>query len=142
MQSPYLKRTNYFFLFIVIVLAVLAGRLAYIQIIQHSEYNARQTRQSYIKVDIQPETGKILDRNGEILALSRLVNSVYVVPKDLANNPDEIQQIASILSMDTADLTTKITKCADENKYFLWSSAGWTMTPPRRYRSLISRALD
>ncbi|MBI5779008.1 MAG: penicillin-binding protein 2 [Planctomycetes bacterium] len=117
---PHLKRANIFFAGLAVVFAVLAIRLGYIQIYQHSKYRAIQVSQAYLKVDTTPENGMILDRNGKILALSRLVDSVYLVPKDLDNHPTEIKQLASLLGLKPAELAAKISKAVADDKLFLW----------------------
>src|SRR3989339_366257 len=117
---PHLKRANFFFTALITVFVILVGRLAYIQVYQHSKYRAIQVSQAYLKVDTTPENGMILDRNGEILALSRLVDSVYLVPKELDNHPAEIQQVAGLLGLNQAELSAKISQAVQGNKLFLW----------------------
>ena len=117
---PHLKRANIFFAGLAVIFAILVVRLGYIQIYQHSKYRAIQVSQAYLKVDTAPENGMILDRNGEILALSRLVDSVYLVPKDLDNHPTEIKQLASTLGINSSELSAKISKAVADGKLFLW----------------------
>ena len=120
MQLSYLKKANVFFGIIVIIFVVIIIRLIHLQIYQHKKYRSLQFSQAYLKVDCQPETGMIFDRNGEILALSRLVDSVYVVPQELDNHPVEIQKLAVTLEMDKEGLSAKITQAKEQNKFFLW----------------------
>ena len=117
---PHLKRANIFFTGLAVIFAILVIRLGYIQIYQHSKYRAIQISQAYLKVDTAPENGMILDRNGKILALSRLVDSVYLVPKDLDNHPAEIKQLASLLGLNPSELAAKISKAVADGKLFLW----------------------
>jgi len=117
---PHLKRANIFFTGLAVIFAILVIRLGYIQIYQHSKYRAIQISQAYLKVDTAPENGMILDRNGKILALSQLVDSVYLVPKDLDNHPAEIKQLASLLGLNPSELAAKISKAVADGKLFLW----------------------
>ncbi|MEW6027472.1 MAG: penicillin-binding protein 2 [Planctomycetota bacterium] len=119
-MTTHLKRANFFFTALAVVFAILVIRLGYIQIYQHSKYRDIQFSQAYLKVDTAPENGIIYDRNGEILALSRLVDSVYVVPKELDNHPDEIRKLASILGLNAPELAAKISKAVQDEKLFLW----------------------
>ena len=117
---PHLKRANIFFTGLVLIFAILVIRLAYIQIYQHSKYRAILVSQAYLKVGTIPENGIIMDRNGEILALSRLVDSVYLVPKSLDKHPTEIQQVASLLGLNPSELAGKIAKAVERKRLFLW----------------------
>ncbi|MFH1230268.1 MAG: penicillin-binding protein 2 [Planctomycetota bacterium] len=120
MQLPYLKKANFFFGIIVIIFVVVIIRLFYLQIYQHKKFDSLQFSQAYLKVDCQPESGMILDRNGEILALSRLVDSVYVVPQELDNHPVEIQKLAATMGIDKESLSAKIKQANEQKKFFLW----------------------
>lgn len=120
MQLPYLKKANFFFGIIVIIFVVVIIRLFYLQIYQHSKFDSLQFSQAYLKVDCQPESGMILDRNGEILALSRLVDSVYVVPQELDNHPVEIQKLATTIGIDNKAFSAKIKQANEQKKFFLW----------------------
>lgn len=117
---PHRNRVNFFFAIGITAFAILAIRLGYIQIYQHDKYRNIQLSQAYLKVNTAPETGMILDRNGEILALSRMVDSIYAVPKELANHPAEIGQVASILDMNPQELSAQIAQAAQNNRMFLW----------------------
>ena len=119
-MQAYLKRASLFFIFALIVFGLVIARLVYLQIIRHNYYSQLQDKQANVTIDIQPETGMILDRNGKPLAMSRMVNSVYVVPQDLENKPAEIQKIASVLSIGAGDLYAKINKAIVQKRYFLW----------------------
>ena len=120
MQLPYLKKANFFFGIIVIIFGVIIIRLAYLQIYQYKKYSSLQFSQAYLKVDLNPESGMILDRNGEILALSRSVDSLYVIPQELNNHPAEIQKLAVTLGMDKESLSANISQANEQNKLFMW----------------------
>ncbi|MFH0888289.1 MAG: penicillin-binding protein 2 [Planctomycetota bacterium] len=120
MQLSYLKKANFFFGIIVIIFVVVVIRLFYLQIYQHKKFDSLQFSQAYLKVDCQPENGMILDRNGEILALSRLVDSIYVVPQEIDNHPVEIQKLATTLGIDNRTFSAKIRQANEQKKFFLW----------------------
>ncbi|MCX7766074.1 MAG: penicillin-binding protein 2, partial [Candidatus Sumerlaeia bacterium] len=59
----------------------LAIRLYYIQIVCHQTYVEQAARQHYAVIEIAPRRGDIVDRNGDVLATSTMVYSVYCEPK-------------------------------------------------------------
>ncbi len=71
-----------------------SGRLAYLQLIRHSDYMARALRQQQRTIDISPKRGEIYDRNMHPLAMSIQVDSAFAVPSEV---PD-ISLAARLLS--------------------------------------------
>src|SRR5277367_16904 len=71
-----------------------SGRLAYLQLIRHTDYMARALRQQQRTIDISPKRGEIYDRNMHPLAMSIQVDSAFAVPSEV---PD-ISLAARLLS--------------------------------------------
>jgi cell division protein FtsI (penicillin-binding protein 3) len=71
-----------------------SGRLAYLQLIRHSDYMARALRQQQRTIDVSPKRGEIYDRNMHPLAMSIQVDSAFAVPSEV---PD-ISLAARLLS--------------------------------------------
>lgn len=63
--------------------------------------------------------GMILDRNGEPLAISTPVDSVWVNPKELLGARERWRQLASALGLDYAELKSKILQRADREFLYL-----------------------
>ena len=72
---------------ILLTFVVVAGRLLWIQIISGTELGKRATTQVTDKIKRHTPRGRIVDRNGEELAVSIMVHSLYV-------NPDEMNKSA------------------------------------------------
>lgn len=64
----------------VLLLGGIGGRLAYLQLIQGKANRELADKNRIRLIAKQPERGKILDRNGKILAGSRLSHSVFLWP--------------------------------------------------------------
>jgi len=62
------------------------GRLAYLQLILHSDYLARAQRQQQRTIEITPKRGAIYDRNLHPLAMSVPVESAFAVPAEIGEN--------------------------------------------------------
>lgn len=96
--------------------AVLIGRAAWIQIV-HNDFYLQQGASRYERrIELQANRGRILDRNGELLASSVPAPSLWAIPKDLDASPAELKQLARLLDMPAADLKKRL----DSNPNFVW----------------------
>lgn len=88
---------------IVIMLGVLLGRVAYLQLVKFADYQTL-SNQNRIKVEpLAPNRGRIYDRNGVILAENRLVFSLEVIPDKARNLDDTLYKLQSLLNTITSD---------------------------------------
>lgn len=67
-------------------MAAVFGRLAWLQLFDHSHYLARAQKQQQRTIEITPKRGAIYDRNGHALAMSIPVESAFAVPAELKDN--------------------------------------------------------
>jgi len=70
------------------------------------------------EVTIPSTRGVISDRNGEPLAVSTPVDSVWVHPGQLLEYPEDIEPLARLLGADADDIERKLTQRA--SKQFVW----------------------
>lgn len=63
-----------------LMFGAIGSRLAYLQIVRGSQYRQQADSNRIRVIPKQPERGNIFDRNGKILASSRLSHAVYVWP--------------------------------------------------------------
>ena len=61
--------------------------------------------------------GRILDRNGLILASSIPAPSIWAIPEDVERDPARLRQLATLLEMPMTELDKRL---ADEDKTFVW----------------------
>jgi len=107
--------------FVVALLALgflaLAARAAYIQVISN-DFFQRQGQVRFARTLELPATrGRVLDRNGQILATSVLAPSIWAIPEDVERDPKQLQRLARLLDMPLAELQRKL---EDEDKTFVW----------------------
>jgi cell division protein FtsI (penicillin-binding protein 3) len=107
--------------FIVAMIAIgfvgLIGRAAYIQVINNNFFK-RQGEVRFVRtLDLPANRGKILDRNGLILASSVLAPSVWAIPEDVEIDEAKLAKLAKLLDMPKAELSQKLN---DEDKSFVW----------------------
>lgn len=98
---------------------LLLGRAVQLQVVDrdflNSQANARQLR----TVELSAHRGTITDRNGEPLAVSTPVDSVWVDPRDLAAAPEHIPQLAVMLGMDADALRSRLASNVSRNFLYL-----------------------
>ncbi len=95
----------------------LIGRAAYVQVIENDFYIKQGTKRFARTLELPANRGRILDRNGLLLASSVPAPSVWANPEDLERDPVKLRQLAKLLEMSPAELDKKL---QDEDKTFVW----------------------
>jgi cell division protein FtsI (penicillin-binding protein 3) len=94
----------------------LLGRALYVQVIG-TDFFQRQGESRYARtLDLAASRGRILDRNGLILASSVPAQSLWAIPKDFDADPAERRQLAKLLGMTPKELADRL----DDNQNFVW----------------------
>ena len=88
--------------------AILIGRAVYVQIVG-TEFFQRQGEIRYARtLELPASRGRIVDRNGLILAASVPSPSLWAIPKDFEADPAERRRLAKLLAMTPAELDAKL----------------------------------
>ena len=95
----------------------LATRAAYVQVFANSFFQKQGQVRFARTLELPANRGRILDRNGLILASSVPVPSIWAIPEDVEATRQQLQALAKLLDMPLADLNKKL---ADEDKTFVW----------------------
>lgn len=93
--------------------AGLTGRLAFIQIVNSSEYQKKAMEQWTRDVKIPSKRGIIYDRNGKSLAISATAYEIIVRPAEVKDKEAVSSALAEALQMDKAAILEKISKRQD-----------------------------
>ncbi|HSA68048.1 MAG TPA: penicillin-binding protein 2 [Burkholderiales bacterium] len=97
--------------------AVLMGRAVYLQAVR-TDFLQEKGDARYSRVLAIPATrGRILDRNGEALAVSTPVKSVWAIPADVEASGSQRRKLAALLSISLRELEKKI---SDASKDFVY----------------------
>jgi cell division protein FtsI (penicillin-binding protein 3) len=95
---------------------VLIGKALYVQVIEAPFY-IKQGEARYARtLELTASRGRILDRNGQLMATSVPSPSLWAIPKDLAPDPQARKQLARILGMTPKDLGNRL----DDSPNFVW----------------------
>ncbi len=95
----------------------LVGRAAYIQIFGNQFFQRQGEVRFTRTLELPAKRGRILDRNGLILASSVPAPSIWAIPEDVEASKPQLAELAKLLGMPLADLNKKL---ADDDKTFVW----------------------
>lgn len=97
---------------------VLAGRALFLQGLS-TEFLQQQGERRYERtLTLSATRGKILDRNGVVLASSVPARAIWAIPEDVKQaSPAQIAALANLLGMPLADLRRRL---ADEDRNFVY----------------------
>jgi cell division protein FtsI (penicillin-binding protein 3) len=96
---------------------VLAARAVHIQVIENDFFQQKGAVRFARTLDLPANRGRVLDRNGLILASSIPAPSIWAVPEDVERDPDRLKQLARLLQLPMTELDKRL---ADEDKGFVW----------------------
>jgi cell division protein FtsI (penicillin-binding protein 3) len=97
----------------------LAARAVELQLVNHAFFAKQGDDRSMRVVKIAAHRGAITDRNGEPLAVSTPVDSIWVNPQELNDNIDQLPKLARALKEDQQTLARRITSNLDREFLYL-----------------------
>ncbi|WP_250624962.1 peptidoglycan D,D-transpeptidase FtsI family protein [Pinirhizobacter soli] len=90
-----------------------------LQVVRKQFYQDQGDARFLREVPIAVSRGTIFDRNGEPLAVSTPVMSIWANPPEVLENDDRIPELAKALGMDPADLKSKLEQRSDREFMYL-----------------------
>jgi len=97
--------------------AVLAGRSAYLQSMKTGFLQEKGEARYSRVLDVPATRGRIVDRNGEALAISTPVKSIWAIPEDVKAGPAQLKSLAALLGQDPRELGRRL---ADGEREFVY----------------------
>ena len=80
----------------------LAGRAAYVQVLNNGFF-LRQGEVRFVRtLELPANRGRVLDRNGLILASSVVAPSIWAIPEDVDRKDPKLKQLAKLLEIGRA----------------------------------------
>jgi len=99
----------------------LACRATYVQVVNNDFYKRQGVVRFERTLTMPASRGRILDRNGLILASSVPAPSIWAIPEDIERDDpavrNKLRKVAKLLGMAQQDFDKKLT---DEDKSFVW----------------------
>ena len=112
------RRAKYALILIQLSLGGLLVRLLYIEVLYGDQLRARVNLFSTHTSNTQIKRGKIVDRNGSVLAINRNLISVWADPSFLDTSPERAaRQLAPVVGATETEL---ISKLHQKRKKFIW----------------------
>ena len=112
-----LWRSKFIVAAIALGFVALAVRAAYIQVYAN-DFFLRQGEVRFARtLELPANRGRILDRNGVILASSVPAPSIWAIPEDIDRDPAQLRKLAALLEMPLAELGRRL---ENEDKTFVW----------------------
>ncbi|GAA3760898.1 penicillin-binding transpeptidase domain-containing protein [Terriglobus aquaticus] len=121
-------------------IAIICGRLVWIQLVKHHDWVERAAKQQQRTFEVAPRRGVLYDRNLRELAVTVLAESVYAVPSELGDNRENVADIISgIVHVDPTDTFTargSILARLNASRNFAWIARKLTPEQVQRIREL------
>ena len=110
-------RARFALLALLAAFAVLAARSVYLQSMKTGFLQEKGEARYSRVLEVPATRGRVVDRNGEALAISTPVKSVWAIPDDVNATPAQQKSLAALLSMDPRELGRKFSDAEREFVY-------------------------
>ena len=110
-------RSKFIVAAIAVGFAVLAGRAAWVQVFGNDFFRRQGEVRFARTLELPANRGRILDRNGLMLATSVPSPSIWAIPEDVQRDKAKLAELARLLEMTLAELNKKL---ENEDKTFVW----------------------
>jgi len=110
-------------------------RAFHLQVLNQDDWQKRAERQHQKIIPLAPQRGTIYDRNGEELAVSLEVDSIYIEPTKVTEPTRAASALGQILSLPPAAIKSKLAS----NRGFLWLKR---QVSPRESEQVRALGLD
>ncbi len=120
-EDDYSGRWRFLLVLILVSMTVLIGRAVYLQVLDRQFLKQQGDLRHVGVLPVPAHRGRIIDRNGELLAVSTPVKSIWVNPKEFLKaevNADQIKAMADLVGMPAKELLKRIGQ--DENRGFVY----------------------
>ncbi|MEJ2802378.1 penicillin-binding protein 2 [Comamonadaceae bacterium PP-2] len=91
-------------LVVILGFSLLVGRLVVLQVSRHDALDARAERNRTSLLPIVPNRGRILDRNGVVLASSYSAYALEVTPSNVPNLDETLSELGKLVALTPRDL--------------------------------------
>ncbi|MEW5873643.1 MAG: penicillin-binding protein 2 [Candidatus Zixiibacteriota bacterium] len=102
-------RRNVLLFGVAAILALLVGRLFYMQVIRAGEYRRIATENRIRILPVNAPRGMVYDRNGEVLVNNRLSFGIAVLPSDFKGGESRTR-LANVLQIDEPELQKRLSR--------------------------------
>ncbi|TXG76617.1 MAG: penicillin-binding protein 2, partial [Rhodocyclaceae bacterium] len=101
-------RSRFVLLLLLVGFVALVARSLFLQGVNNEFLQAKGESRYARVIDMPATRGRVVDRNGDVLAVSTPVKSIWAIPEDVDLKPAQARKLAELLDMDVRDLTRKL----------------------------------
>lgn len=128
----YKIKSGFIFICFFGMMIFLGFRLFFIQVLGYSKYSYKARDMHQIEIKLEPKRGEIYDRNGNMLAISVPIPSVYADPQEIKDRNETVDKLSQILGLDKKILNERLAK----DKRFVWLKRKITIEEKEKISSL------
>jgi len=113
-ESPLLQmalpawRSRLIGLLLLVAFGLLAGRAFYLQVVNNDFLQEKGDSRYRRDLEISASRGKVMDRNGDVLAVSTPMKSIWAIPADVRLEGEQLRMLASTLEIDARELSRRL----------------------------------
>ncbi|MGB4444062.1 MAG: penicillin-binding protein 2 [Dethiobacteria bacterium] len=104
MNKFMLRRVRVIFIFVIVIFILLAGRLAYLQVLKHDYYWYRSEQNRFTKITLPATRGEIYDAKGNLLVSNRPGFVVSLMDMGEGYDDETISYLSEILQIDKEEI--------------------------------------
>ncbi len=109
-QSIQNGRIKMVFIIVVLLFFLIVFRVFYIQVIEYEKLNNLASSLWSRNLPVQADRGRILDRNGKVIAGNETTSSLVVIPNQIKNKEEVAKNISEILNADYEEILRHVSK--------------------------------
>ena len=118
--SRWTQRRQFVLLAFALMGLTLIGRALYLQVFEYDFYRNQGDARHLRTVAIPAHRGNMHDRNGEPLAISTPIKTVWGVPDKLVAQPAALREVSALLGLPEAKLQLKAEQAQAQGKEFIY----------------------
>lgn len=104
------KKIKILFLAMISLLLLVVIKVIYIQVFQYKKLNLLANNLWSRNLSIEADRGKILDRNGEVLADNLTTTSLVLIPNQIKDKEKTTKELSKILNVDYSEMKKHVYK--------------------------------
>src|SRR5262245_63302900 len=86
----------------------ICARLVWLQVVDYGDFAQKAARQQQRSIDVAPVRGNIYDRNGNELAMTVSVDSIFAVPSEVPDIHSVSTTLARALHSDSQEIENRM----------------------------------
>lgn len=106
----YNQRIKYVFIIFVLLFFIIFVKIVYVQVFSYEKLSTLSDDLWSRELPISAARGKILDRNGKVLADNKTITSLVIIPNQIEDKERVTEVLSSILKVNYQDMYKHVTK--------------------------------